>query len=257
MGTSLENSYLSIMYNLLHYGAEREGRNGKIRSMPFKELAWVARTHIPIITTRAMVWKPALGEYAAILRGPKHVDDFKKFGCNYWGKWAKEDGSLNLDYGNWKGQAEYILDKLNGGKYGDRRLLINTWYPERISSLDLPCCHYSYQFWSDGTELSLLWNQRSADWCIGVPHDMVLAHTMLHHFANLTGLTPGIIKMIFGDAHIYEQHFEGAAKQVKRTPWFPPIFEMKEQTNLYDFIPEDVTITDYQSHEAIKYEVIA
>jgi len=135
----------------------------------------------------------------------------------------------------------------------DRRLLINAWRPDHLEELSLPCCHWSYQFWSDGTHLSMLWNQRSADWAVGVPSDALFASVMLACFAQLAGQKPRMVKMVFGDAHLYEDHVEQMNEQTKIPLRDAPRYSLAEQKNLYSFKPEDLTITDYNPHDPIKY----
>ena len=256
-----EQNYLDIMRKILRDGTVREGRNGITKSIPFPSLTWdFEYGYLPLITTRKMHTKGILGEYAAIVRGPKHIDDFRKWGCNYWEKWANDDGTITVDYGNaWTdyngvNQVEAVLQSLRDNP-GDRRMVIDAWRPDRLEDLSLPCCHYSYQFWSDGTRLSLLWNQRSADWCIGVPSDMLFAGVMLACFASLTNHKLGQLTMQFGDAHIYEEHFEGAQEQIRRNPHIPPRFRLSEQEEFNTFQPVDLQVFDYNHYDPISYEL--
>ena len=261
MSYLVEQEYLNIMKDINWNGVRKEGRNGAYYSIPFPQLSWdMSGGFFPLITTRKMFYKGVLGEYAAMIRGPKHIEDFRKWGCNFWDAWAEEDGSINVDYGNaWRdyngvNQMEYVLDALTNNP-GDRRMVIDAWRPDRLTDLSLPCCHYSYQFWSDGETISLLWNQRSADWCVGVPSDMVFASVMLLCFAQLSGSKPGKVVMQFGDAHIYEEHMDQAHKQSRMNPWFPPKYRLSEQEDLYSFQPADLYLEGYQHEERLSYEL--
>ena len=184
-----ERDYLNIAKDIINNGHSSRGRNGITRSLPFPSLEFDLRSgQLPLLTTRKMYTAGILGEYAAVIRGPKHVDDFRRWGCNYWNKWADANGNLRVDYGNaWRDyngvdQMAAVLHKLRSDPR-DRRLLINAWRPDQLEDLSLPCCHYAYQFWSNGRELSLLWHQRSADWAVGVPSDALFAAVMCACFA--------------------------------------------------------------------------
>ena len=257
-----EVDYLHTLSEILAFGTEKEGRNGKYRSLPFQDITFgcLPFGKLPLLTTRKVYTQGILGEYAAIIRGPKHVDDFKKWGCNYWDTWADEDGNLKVDYGNaWRdyngyNQMDHVIRSLRDNP-GDRRMVIDAWRPDQLASLSLPCCHYSYQFWTDGYELSLLWNQRSADWCVGVPSDMVLAATMLLSFASVAGLKPGLVKMVFGDAHVYAEHYEKAEEQLKRPILLPPSYVFAHQEDVYSFEPDHLHIYNYNHGDPIKYEL--
>jgi len=259
MSILVEGFYQDITRRIIADGTERKGRNGNTKSLPFQQLTFdLSDGFLPLLTTRQMFYKGILGEYAAMIRGPKHVNDFKKFGCNYWDQWSDEDGNINIDYGNaWidyngVNQMEYVLDSLRNNP-ADRRMVINGWRPDKLSDLSLPCCHHSYQFWSDGKVVDLLWIQRSGDWMVGVPSDMVFASVMLLCFADLAGCRPRNVNMVIGDAHIYEEHIPEATKHSKRLPWFPPTYKLKPQKDLYSFVPEDLEINNYQHNEPIKY----
>ena len=261
MAWTAEGEYLKIMREITMLGTPKEGRNGKYYSLPFPQLAFdISSGYVPLITTRKMHPQGVLGEYAAMIRGPKHIDDFTKWGCNFWKKWCKEDGSINVDYGNaWTdfnevNQVEQVLDSLRNNP-GDRRMVISGWNPGNLSDLDLPCCHYAYQFWTDGTYLDVLWHQRSADWCVGVPSDMLFAAVMLACFADLSDLTARRVVMQFGDAHIYAEHVDQAIDQMKRIPWAPVKWELKKQHFYNSFIPSDFQLGVYQHEEAISYEL--
>ncbi len=99
--TLFEANYMKLIKKIVNEGEDREGRNGGTRAL-FGEMIDLGDvfTEFPIIQGRKIFYKGVLGELAAMLNKPKHIDDFVKQGCNYWGDWAKEDGSINIDYGN-------------------------------------------------------------------------------------------------------------------------------------------------------------
>ena len=255
---NVELDYLTVANDILHNGIEQSGRNGVTKRLPFQTLDFNISKNFPLLTSRKIFYTGALGEYAAFIRQPKHIDRFKFFNCNYWDKWSDNNGNINIDYGNkwinWEGvnQYEEVLNELKTNPTS-RRLLISGWDPSNLSKVDLPCCHYSYQFWSDGTNLNLLWNQRSGDWMIGIPSDMILASIMLLSFASLANLKPQNIKMIIGDAHIYEEHFKNVDRQLGNTLYALPEYKFKEQESLYTFWPKDLELINYQYSNDIKY----
>lgn len=259
---NFEKQYLEIVKKILNEGVLKQTRNSKTLSTfgEVLEIDCLEKWKFPIITTRKIFTKWIIWEYAAFLRGPKHLKDFEKFGCNYWKLWAKEDGSINVDYGNkwidfnWVNQLNDLINKLKNNP-NDRRLLINSWDPSNLKNLDLPCCHYAYQFYVRNWRLDILWHQRSADFMVWVPSDIILAALMVITIATEANLKPGRIKMIFGDTHIYEDHIENAKKQILRKPFDPCLYNYKPN-NIYDFIPEDIEFSDYDHHEKIQYKLI-
>lgn len=223
--SDFEHEYMKLVQHVLNHGEIRETRNAKTKALFGTSLSFSLRHGaFPLIQGRKMYPNGILGEFAALVRQPKHLKDFETWGCNYWKKWANEDGSINVDYGNaWfeHGQIDRLKDALRNNKT-DRRMIINGWRPERLGELSLPCCHYSYQFYvNNDDELYMVWAQRSADVMIGVPADMVLAAIWAITLANELGLKPGGIKMDFGDTHIYESHLDNAKEYLKRRTALP------------------------------------
>jgi thymidylate synthase len=265
-----EKDYAQLVKQILDYGEERETRNGKTLSgfgttLVVNELLDGV---FPLLQGRKMFYKGVFGELAAILRRPKHIGDFTKWGCNYWGKWADIDGYINVDYGNaWfdfegVNQIERLKDALSNNPT-DRRMLINGWNPKHLDDLSLPCCHYSYQFYvtNDGI-IHMQWIQRSVDVMIGLPSDIVFAAAWLIAIANEFGFRPGAIHMVFGDTHIYEAHLEGArtyySRVVKPGNKMPIYYNVNSPTGkpFELFEPADIELSAIETEPAIKLELL-
>jgi thymidylate synthase len=265
--TRFEANYIKLIKKILNEGEEKEGRNGWTRSL-FGEMIDLGNvfTEFPILQGRKIYHKGVLGELAAMLNKPTHIDDFTSKGCNYWGKWAKEDGSINIDYGNaWYDfngfdQIKDLKDKLRNNP-NDRRMIVSGWNPTNLDKLDLPCCHMVYQFHvSKGNTLNMLWTQRSVDTMIGLPSDAVFAATWLIILANEVGLKPGNIKMSLGDTHIYQEHLEDVKTyllQTRAVSTFNPRWElnMEREQAMEEFVPEMLTLTSYKHKAPITFEL--
>lgn len=218
-----EALYADLVRDVIQLGDVRQGRNGQTRSMFVTSLQFDLQTEFPWLQHRRMYPKGILGELAAMLRGPKHITDFEKWGCNYWKKWAKPDGSIAVDYGNaWLDfNGVNQLDQLRESLLAtptSRRMVVTGWRPG--AEVDLPCCHMLYQFYvretPQGNFLDMMWVQRSADVMIGVPSDAVFAAAWLIAIcAECTWLRPGRVFMQFGDTHVYEEHVEQAVEYFK------------------------------------------
>lgn len=261
-----ESSYGKLVSQVLHAGELRKTRNGNTRGIfgatfTLEDTGWCA---LPLLERRKMYPTGIVGEMAAFLSGPKTVQDFEKFGCNYWKLWGKPDGSISVDYGNkWLdfhgvNQIEQLVEGLKSDPNG-RRHLITGWDPSNLGNLDLPCCHYAYQWYVRGNYLDMIWHQRSADLMIGVPSDIALAVLLNHLVANAVGLTSGTVSLVLGDVHIYEEHVEGAKEYLDR-------FYMSECyrggsykarlvdcASVLDFKPEMVKLAGYDPADKIDF----
>ena len=266
-----EYKYLRMLNTVMTNGVIKQTRNAKTKSVFGMTLKLYPQKLIfPILQARKMYTKGVLGEFAAMLRGPKNLDDFKKFGCNYWDQWADKDGNLNVDYGNawidWNGvnQVQNVVDTLKNNP-NDRRMIVSGWRPDLIPEQSLPCCHMLYQWYVVDGCLEMIWYQRSVDMMVGLPSDVILAYVWNVMLANEVGLKPGAITFMLGDCHVYEQHFD-AYEQYKRN-LFSQDFEKSLEDATYkvnakpgkpllEFLPEDISI-NFNSGPKVNLEVLS
>lgn len=253
-------------------GQERQTRNSVTKStfglsLAFDELI-IGR--FPLIQGRQMFWRGIVGELATFLQGPKNVAHFKTNGCNYWDAWGDKDGKLNVDYGNsWldfngANQLKMVVEGLQKDPYG-RRHVITGWNPSNLDKLSLPCCHLLYQWYvTNDKRLEMLWYQRSADWMIGVPSDIVLAALFNLLMAQTVGLKPGRVIMQFGDAHIYKDHYEPKQEYDAQVfnytsvaTYRPPVrYELDPDATVFNFVPSMFNITRYEHGPKINFPLI-
>ncbi len=262
-----EFDYAKLIEEIMQHGTNKETRNGLTRSVFGRSI--VVRDldkYFPIIQGRKMYPQGVLGELAAMLRKPKCKEDFEKWGCNYWEKWCKEDGTINVDYGNYwfeHGQIDRLKDSLANNP-NDRRMIISGWNPANLDDLDLPCCHYSYQFYVADGKLSMIWTQRSVDMMIGLPSDFILGAAWLIAVANEFDLVPHEIKFDLGDCHIYSEHVDKAVEYTSRVQKYGVGMHPVPYINLADtgkdfclFEPSDIDLDVHASFPPIKFELKA
>ena len=71
--------------------------------------------------------------------------------------------------------------------------------------------------------------------------------------AHVCNLKPGNLYISLGDAHIYLNHLNQIKEQVKRKHYECPICTLNQNIKHIDqFKFEDIQITEYHSHPAIK-----
>lgn len=276
------DQYAALIDKILHHGEKRETRAGPAYSLFGETLTVDVYKEFPLLRGRKMFYKPVLGELAAFFRGPKHIEDFKKFGCNYWDAWGEKEkhqgdnivnkdtiGNINVDYGNsWinfngVNQLENLINTIRQNPT-DRRLLISGWRPDNISQLSLPCCHLLYQWYvRDSKYLDMVWYQRSVDTMVGLPSDIILAACWNILLANETGYTPGTCKFFLGDTHIYANHLQPTLEYLRqlqasteRGSWNSNIeYQLFKDSTCSTFIPEHITVTGYNPQPGVKFEL--
>lgn len=254
---SIDAAYTELVKDVLKNGKMVKRRNSECKTLAGRTITYeLENGDFPIITQRKLYLKGIIGEFAALMRGPKNIFDFKKWGCNYWDQFADDKtGKLTVDYGNaWLKPVNQVADVYNALRNlsNSRRLIINGWVPQNISKLSLPCCHFAYQLVNINNVLHLVWYQRSADVMVGIPSDMVLANLLLIGMASAnTMLSLGSITMHLGDTHIYKEHIPSAyrfiedSEQHLKEPRPTPQYELKD-FDFLNFTPDMINIYDYK-----------
>ncbi len=170
-----------------------------------------------------------------------------------WRAWPRKDGSKGVD------QLQWVVDEVKKDPYC-HNAIVNSWNPEYLYGMAkpgeacrFPICHNMYQVNIKNGKLCLQLYQRSADIFLGVPFNIASYALLTVVLAKITGYEPGEFVHTFGDVHIYENHREQAKEQISRTPFaFPTVTIADVVTSLDTFLPEYVTLNNYESHPPIK-----
>lgn len=259
------DQYSALIDKILSEGKIKETRNGNTVSIFGEKLVIdMKKSGFPLLNGRRLYYKPVIGELAAFLKGPKHIQDFKNHGCNYWDDWADEQGKINVDYGNkWRDfggvdQLQKLVDTIKNDP-NNRRMLISGWDPSNIDKLSLPCCHMLYQWYvSDGT-LDMIWYQRSVDVMVGLPSDIILAAVWNMLLANECNLKPGKLTFMLGDTHIYTNHLEGVLRYKqnlhKEATYNRPFAVLDNNATVFNFTPDMLAVHFYSPMPPIKFKL--
>lgn len=163
---------------------------------------------------------------------------------------------LNKDIDQISDVIEQIKNNPNS-----RRLIVSAWNPCDLSNMTLPPCHYSFQFYVDGDNLSLMWNQRSCDVGCGLPFNIASYALLLNIVARITGKIPYELIGSIGDCHVYKNHIEPLKEQLTRTPHKLPTLELPDAdySNIDTFLKSvktsDFKLKDYIHDEPIKLKM--
>jgi thymidylate synthase len=110
----------------------------------------------------------------------------------------------------------------------------------------------------DGNKLSCAMFQRSSDFFLGIPFNIASYSMLTHLLAKHCGLEAYEFIHFMGSCHLYENAIEATKIQLKREPYsFPSVSIKQVRENINDYCIEDFEIHKYQSHEAIKVQMIA
>lgn len=192
-------------------------------------------------------------------------------------------------YGEPINQIEKAIDLLKNNP-NSRRILVSAWNVAEIDDMALPPCHYSFQFYTEELSekeravrwcekigkdqsycnklthdsmdklgvprrtVSLLWNQRSCDYFLGIPFNISSYGLLLAMIGQVVNMFPDELVGNLGDCHLYSNHVEQAEEQLSREIKYKlPKLSLNENiTDINYFTIDDIDLIDYQKDKTIK-----
>lgn len=205
-----------------------------------------------------------------------------------WRRWKTD--SVSID------QIQDLISELKTNP-DSRRLMVNAWNVGELDQMVLPPCHYGFQVyttemtederrlrWCDSLgkhisfanniynkeldkfnfprrKISLMWNQRSADYFLGVPFNISSYGLLLTILGKIVNMVPDQLIGRFGDTHLYSNHLEAARRQIPREPYDLPKVVITKDVEFWrqdldsivnGLTKEDFHLVEYHHHPAIK-----
>jgi thymidylate synthase len=268
--------YLNLLQHILQNGTDKSDRTGTgTRSVFGYQARFDLSKGFPLITTKKLHVKSIIYELLWFLKGDTNIKFLNENNVKIWDEWADENGDLGPVYGkqwrSWQDADGEVIDQVTEviqqikTNPDSRRLIVSAWNVADLPKMKLMPCHCLFQFYTtpsanprkrERRSLSCQLYQRSADVFLGVPFNIASYALLTLMIAQVCDLEPGEFIHSFGDVHLYNNHFEQAQLQLRRTPL--PLPQMKinpEVKNIFDFKFEDFELLNYQSHPAIKAAV--
>lgn len=287
--------YLDLMQEIYNEGIEAPCRTGNNVLVKLNQhLTWDLEKGFPILTFRQVPFKGVKGEIAAFLMGATSKRIFQDLGCNYWLSWCnpkkvpqnlsdeerkefqlKEDDLGNVYGYNWLyygvdytdqhtnytgqgvNQVKQVVETLKKNPY-DRRMIITAWDPAHMDTMGLPPCLHSWQFNYLGDRLHLTGLQRSADYILGVPADMMQGALLLHLMAQTVGMKVGTLTLEFCNCHIYDNHIETIKEHYdtwRECEIELPKLILNPDATVFNFRPEMAKLDNYQYGEKVTFPI--
>jgi thymidylate synthase len=283
-----EDQFLLLINDVLQRGVQIPDRTGVGTRSCFGRTLRFDLSHgtIPLLTTKRVFFRGSVEEMLFFISGSTDVEKLRAKGIHIW------DGNTSREFLDRRGLATYpewdmgptysFLFKHAGyeGQYVDknhnydgkgidqfrqlvdgirqdpysRRHMINLWSPAHLDKMSLPPCLFNYIFYvCPSRKIHLMCTMRSADLFLGVPFNLSGASLILRMVCHLTGYDPGELLLVMSNAHLYENHVEQAAEQIRRTPYRFPVLNIRarQQQTMDDFLPEDFELLGYKCHPRI------
>ena len=257
---TLDEQYRGLLATVLYGGIDKSDRTGTgTKSVFGRQIRHRMSDGFPILTTKRVPFKTMVTELRWFLKGRTDIKYLQDNNCHIWDgdyeKSGRTDGDLGPIYGkqwrDWDGkdQLKELITNIKENP-NSRRLMVSAWNVSELDKVVLPPCHYSFQCYVVDGELSLMWNQRSADLFLGVPFNISSYGLLLLLLCEATGLKPGTLIGSFGDMHLYQDHIAAAKTQITREQHALPTIKLSNVNILDgDF---DVELIDYKHEPAIK-----
>ena len=275
--------YLDLVKHVLENGNQKGDRTGTgTKSVFCYQMRFDLSEGFPMVTTKKLHLKSIIYELLWFLKGDTNIKYLQENGVKIWDAWADSNGDLGPVYGhqwrNWNSeeidQISELITELKTNP-NSRRMLVSAWNPSVLpdtkksfeenvanNKAALPPCHAFFQFYVTSPDpekgetkgkLSCQLYQRSADIFLGVPFNIASYALLTMMIAQVCDLEYGEFIHTFGDAHIYNNHFEQLELQLTREPKpLPKMILNPEIKNIFDFDYNDFTLLDYEPHEGIK-----
>jgi len=256
--------YHDLLSHVMEHGADKSDRTGTgTRSVFGYQMRFNLEEGFPLVTTKKVHIKSIIHELLWFLKGDTNIQYLTDHGVSIWNEWADKDGNLGPVYGyQWRSwptsdgkhidQISNLIDQIKKNP-DSRRLMVNAWNVGFIEKMALPPCHILFQFYVADGKLSCQLYQRSADLFLGVPFNIASYALLTMMVAQVCNLKPGEFIHTFGDAHIYNNHFDQVNLQLSRDLKPLPAMRINPLVkNIFDFKFEDFFLSHYDPHPAIK-----
>ena len=266
--------YLDLIKHVLDNGTQKGDRTGTgTKSVFGYQMRFDLSQGFPMVTTKKLHLKSIVHELLWFLKGETNIEYLQENGVKIWDEWANESGDLGPVYGhqwrNWNSeeidQITELIDTLKTNP-NSRRMLVSAWNPsvlpdttksfeENVANgkVALPPCHAFFQFYVSEGKLSCQLYQRSADIFLGVPFNIASYALFTMMIAQVCDLEVGEFIHTFGDAHIYNNHFEQVELQLSRDVKELPKMKLNpEIKNIFEFKFEDFNLEGYDPHPGIR-----
>lgn len=260
-------AYLDLMRHVRTQGVYKSDRTGTGTYSVFGyQMRYDLQQGFPLVTTKKVHLRSIIHELLWFLKGDTNIAYLKENGVSIWDEWADEQGNLGPVYGyQWRswpnsngGAVDQISNLIQQIKTNpdSRRLLVSAWNPALVDEMALPPCHCLFQFYVADGRLSCQLYQRSADIFLGVPFNIASYALLTHMIAQVCNLEVGDFVHTLGDAHLYANHLEQTDLQLSRESFALPQVKLNPAIkDLFQFTFDDISIENYQHHDAIKAPV--
>lgn len=270
--------YDQALEYILKKGVSKSSRAGDTLSVFGIQVEYDISKYFPILTGRKLFPRSIFAELVWMLSGSTNVRDLEKLGSKIWTPWIDKkfeqennygDGELGPIYG-WQmrnfgapyvyrhpstdlgfDQISYIINELKTNSTS-RRIMWSLWSPEMTTNkVRLPACHFSFILNVEGNKLNGMVISRSCDMPIGAPANVIFYAALIYLLSIETGLRPGKLIHSIADGHIYLSQIQAIEEYLSRTKPNSPQLGLTTKNSIFDYMPDDFIVKNYDPLDKI------
>ncbi|MFA6514913.1 MAG: thymidylate synthase [Candidatus Paceibacterota bacterium] len=247
--TTFDTIYKNLIKKIIEEGIEElnERTGHKIKIIPGLTFQIdIEKEGFPILTLRKNPIKSPIAEQVWFITGDKDTEFLRKY-TKMWDEFIEEDGTITSAYGyRWRhhfgrDQLDQLIKHLTEEPHSRQGVVI-TWDPSddglygkglKATYKKNAPCPFAFTVNIVGGRLHLHNIIRSNDMMLGCTFDTFGFSLLMCALAQKLGVRPGIYTHTISNAHIYDNHYEGALELIKRENNHPNIFPVFPE-NIYD-----------------------
>ena len=172
--------------------------------------------------------------------------------------WYDDLDKIKEIYINWS------ISKPSGGYAGDikvditesaNQIFVDGWQEHKDPFTGNPLIELECFSSIPKRAISLMWNQRSCDFPLGIPANIMSYAILLMMLAKQVNMVPEELIGNFGDCHIYLDQIDGVKEQLTREPYPLPSVKLSDRVvnDLSEYTYQDIILENYQSHPKIYF----
>jgi thymidylate synthase len=103
--------------------------------------------------------------------------------------------------------------------------------------------------------ISLMWNQRSCDFPLGIPTNIQSYALLLIMISKQVNMVPDELIGNLGDCHIYLNQIDGCKEQIGREPFELPTIVLSDRivSDISEYTKDDIELVNYHHHPKIYF----
>lgn len=271
--TKFDQIYQELLRNIMDNGIREFSERTKLETSAIPGLHFSIdpeKDGFPLLTLRKIPFKAIAAEQCWFISGARKPSDFLRDYTKIWDAFTNPGDVVSVAYGyRWRkhfgrDQLSALIDLLTK-EPSSRHGVVVAWDPAQdgLSLFKKPNvpCPYTFTVNIIDGRLHMHNIVRSNDMVLGFPFDVAGFCLLQHVLAQKLGVGVGIYSHSISNAHIYENHYDGARDLISRQNDHQPIkleipenaFERAEKKD-QNLVPELVAIIEsqYNPMEAIK-----